>query len=139
MARRTWLRFARDGQGHSGFADLDHHVHHNHLAYGAVCSVLDQLDVHDELHYTVRSGYKVTMSSKQADWAKDAHRPGVRVPRLMDCEIPIPEHVRATASRTSAQRAPDRSLSRHARRRLEARSGKLSRRVPECYKSVRVS
>ena len=57
---------------------------------------------------------------------EDAHRLGLRVPRLMDCEIPVSEHVRATASRASAKRAPDRSLSRHTRWRLEAGSRKLS-------------
>ena len=68
MARHTWLCFARDGQRHSGFADLDHHLHDNYFAYGTICSVFDQLDLHDELHYTVRIDYKVTMTSKQANW-----------------------------------------------------------------------
>ena len=70
---------------------------------------------------------------------KDAHHTGFRVSCLLDREIPISEHVRATASRTSAQRASDRSLPRHARRRLKARSGKLLGRVSECHKSVWVS
>ena len=62
MARHTWFCFARDSQGHSGFADLGHHIHDNYFAHGAVCSVLDQPDVHYELHYTVRLGHKVAMA-----------------------------------------------------------------------------
>lgn len=60
MARPTWLCFAHHGQRNSGHADLDHHVHDNYLTYGALRSLLDQLDVHDELHYAVRINYKVT-------------------------------------------------------------------------------
>lgn len=53
MAEPTWLRSARYGQGNSGYADLDHHLHDNDPAYGAIRIVLDQLDLHDELHHTV--------------------------------------------------------------------------------------
>lgn len=68
MAGLTWLCFARYGQRSSGHADLDHHVYYNYLAHGAICSVLDQLDVHDELHYTVGTDPKVTRFTKEADW-----------------------------------------------------------------------
>ena len=68
MAGFTWLRFARHGQRYSGYADLDHHVHDDYPTYGAICSLLDQLDVHDELHYAVRIGHQVTRASKEADW-----------------------------------------------------------------------
>ena len=78
-------------------------------------------------------------TSNQADRFQNAHPPGLCVSRLMDREIPISEHVRATASRTSAQRASNRPVPGHARRRLEARSGKLPGRVSERYKSVWVS
>lgn len=67
MAKHTWLRFARVSEGHSGFADLDHHIHYHHFAHRALCSILDQLDVHDELYYAVRSIHKLMMASKQAD------------------------------------------------------------------------
>ena len=53
MAEPTWLRSARYGQRNSGHTDLDHHLHDNHPAYGAVRLVFDQLDLHDELHYSV--------------------------------------------------------------------------------------
>ena len=53
MAEPTWLRSARYGQGNSGHTDLDHHLHDNDPAYGAICIVFDQLDLHDELHHTV--------------------------------------------------------------------------------------
>lgn len=60
MAGLTWLCFARHGQRNPGHADLDHHVHNDYLTYGAVRSLLDQLDVHDEFHYAVRINYDVT-------------------------------------------------------------------------------
>ena len=59
MAGLTWLRFARDGQRNSGYADLDHHLHNNYLAYGAVRLVFHQLDLHDELHHIVRIDHMV--------------------------------------------------------------------------------
>ena len=68
MAGHTWLRFARDSQRYSRLADLDHHVHDNDFAHGTIRFVLNQLDVHDEFHYTVWIGRKVTTTSKQANW-----------------------------------------------------------------------
>ena len=89
MAGSTGLRFARHGQSDSGHVDLDHHVYDYYAAHGPVWTLLDQSDVYDEFYYA------------------DAHRAGFCLSRLLDREIPIPEHVRATASRTSAQRTPD--------------------------------
>lgn len=60
MAGLTRLCFARYGQRDSGHADLDHHLHNHYPAYGAVRTVFDQLDLHNELHYPVRIVHNVT-------------------------------------------------------------------------------
>lgn len=44
----------RNGQSNTWNADMDHYLHDYHLTYRAVCPLLDQSDVHDELHYSVR-------------------------------------------------------------------------------------
>ena len=139
MARLTRLYFARHGQRDFRLADLHHHFHHNYPPYRTVRIVLDQLDIHHELHYAVCIDRLVRMTSSQANYSQYAHPSGLCVSRLMDREIPISEYVRATASRTSAQRASNRPVPGHARHRLEARSGKLPGRVSERHKSVRVS
>ena len=139
MAGLTWLRFARHGQRNLRLADLHRHFHHNHPPYGTIRIILDQLDIHHELHHSVSIGRMVVVTSKQADHSKYAHPSGLCLSRLVDREIPISEHVRPTASRTSAQRAPNRPVPGHTRPGLEARSGKLPGRVSERHKSVWVS
>ena len=64
MAGLTWLRFARHGQRDFRHADLDHHLHDHYPAYSPLCALLNQLDLHNELHHAVRTIYKVIRASK---------------------------------------------------------------------------
>ena len=65
MAGLTWLRFARHGQRNSGHADLDHHLHDHYPTYSPLCALLHQLDLHNELHYAVRTFRMVTRTLEQ--------------------------------------------------------------------------
>lgn len=107
MAGLTRLRFARYGQSDSGHTDLDHHFHNDYPTYSAVRAIFDQLDLHNELYYAVCIVHKMPRIPKQANYLQNAHRPGLCVSRLLDRQVPFPEYVRATASRTSAQGTPD--------------------------------
>ena len=64
MAGLTGLRFARHGQSNSGHADLDHHLHHHYPTHSPLRPLLNQLDLHNELHYAVRILFKTVLTSK---------------------------------------------------------------------------
>lgn len=55
MARIIRRCFVRYGQGNTRHTYLDHHFHDYYVANGLVCALLYKLDVHNELHNTVRS------------------------------------------------------------------------------------
>lgn len=57
MARLAGSGFVRNGESVTWDTDLDYHLYDHHTAYGAICSVFDELDVHDELHYAVCAMY----------------------------------------------------------------------------------
>ena len=54
MAELVWTRNTRNGQSNTRNADMDHYLRDHYLTSRAICPVLDQFDVHDELHYSVR-------------------------------------------------------------------------------------
>ena len=65
MAGLTRLRFARHGQRNSGHVDLDHHLYDHYPAYGPLRPLLNQFDLHNELHHAVRTFHKVVTISEQ--------------------------------------------------------------------------
>lgn len=57
MAGLAGAGFVRYGKGITWDTDLDYNIHDNHLAHCAVRPVLDELNLHDELHYAVCDTY----------------------------------------------------------------------------------
>ena len=74
-----------------------------------------------------------------ANMSQTGHTPRLRLFGFMDRSIPLPEYVCSITPRTTAQRAPDRSLPGYTRWRLKARPSELPRRISECYQGVWVS